>query len=33
MLRIERQAEDMGEERRSRRTTPRPRYYARSTEE
>ncbi|KAH6859022.1 hypothetical protein BKA58DRAFT_444200 [Alternaria rosae] len=33
MLRIERQSEDMGEERRSRRTTPRPRYYARSTEE
>ena len=33
MLRIERQSEDMGEERRSRRTTPRPRYYARNSEE
>lgn len=33
MLRIERQSEHMGEERRSRKTTPRPRYYARSVEE
>jgi hypothetical protein len=33
MLRIERESENFGEPRRSRRTTPRPRYYAKSVEE
>jgi hypothetical protein len=33
MLRIERQAENFVQQRRPRRTTPRPRYYAKSVEE